>query len=279
MPSAVGCRPTGSGHGGQSQIHLAAPDRASGESGLESSCGDLGTWSGLCQILSSMEDAVLMLLCMMLRVTVVGPDVLLAPEGRWLCVLWEEELSVRKEIIDGVVLGSDLMLLCPGRSARQEAEQPSADIRLGGPASRVRAGIMCEGRMHEHEDQRGRNGNLSNSKGTVCVSGLIREMSLSSSAVNDRGGVSLGFISHNVTMSHRDVLAVKIKRVTTESIKQGTSNREQGLLILSQKSLEKSHPCCLLPAPLSQERHGQPGAESKVMAGGSHSPVREYAQE
>lgn len=75
------------------------------------------------------------------------------------------------------------------------------------------------------------------------------------------------------------MLAVKIKRVTTKSIKQGTSYREQGLLMLSQKSLERSHPCCLTPVTLSQERHGQPGVESKVMAGGSHSPAREYAQE
>lgn len=258
---------------------MIAPDRASGESGLEFSWGDLGTCSGLCQILSPTEDAEFRLLCVMLRFTVVGPVVLPAPEGVWLCVLWEEKLSARKEINDGAVLGSDLVLLCPGRSARQEVEQPSVGIRLGGPASWVRAGILCEGIMHEHEDQRGRNGNSSNSKGTVCVSGLIMEMSLSSSAVNDRGGVSLDFISHNVTMSHRDVLAVKIKRVTTKSIKQGTSYREQGLLMLLQQSLERSHPCCLIPAPLSQERHGQPGAESKVMAGGSHSPVREYAQE
>lgn len=117
-------------------------------------------------------------------------------------MLWDEKLSARKEINDGVVLGSDLMLLCPGGSARQEVEQPSVDIRLGGPASRVRAGMLWEGLMHEHEDQWGRNGNSSNSKGTVCVSGLIMEMSLSSSAVNDRGGVSLGFISHKVTMNH-----------------------------------------------------------------------------
>lgn len=75
------------------------------------------------------------------------------------------------------------------------------------------------------------------------------------------------------------MLAVKIKRVTTKSIKQGTSYREQGLLMLSQKSLERSHPCCLIPVTLSQERHGHPGVESKVMAGGSHSPAREYAQE
>lgn len=72
---------------------------------------------------------------------------------------------------------------------------------------------------------------------------------------------------------------LKIKRVTTKSIKQGTSYREQGLLMLSQKSLERSHPCCLIAVTLSQERHGQPGAESKVMAGGSHSSVREYTQE
>lgn len=149
----MGCRPTGSGHGGQSQIHLTAPDRASGESGLESSWGDLGTWSGLCQILSPTEDAVFMLLCTMLRYTVVEPVVLLATEREWLCVLWEKNLSARKEINDGIVLESHLTLLCPGRSARQEAEQPSVDIRLGGPASRVRAGILCEGIMHEHVDQ------------------------------------------------------------------------------------------------------------------------------
>lgn len=148
---------------------MTAPDRASGEPGLESSWGDLGTWSGLCQILSPTEDAVSMLLCMMLRFTVVGPVLLLAPEREWLCVLWEEKLSARKEINDGVVLGSDLTLPCPGRSARQEAEQPSVDIRLGGPANRVRAGILCEGIMHEHEDQRGRNGNPFNSKGTVSM--------------------------------------------------------------------------------------------------------------
>lgn len=56
------------------------------------------------------------------------------------------------------------------------------------------------------------------------------------------------------------MLAVKIKRVTTKSIKQGTSYREQGLLMPSQKSLERSHPCCLIPVTLSQERHGQSGA-------------------
>lgn len=149
----MGCRPTGSGHGEQSQIHLTAPDRARGESGLESSWGDLGTWFGPCQILSPAEDAVFMLLCMMLRFTAVGPVALLAPEREWLCVLWEEKLSARKEINDGVVLGSDLTLPCPGRSARQEAEQPSAAIRLGGPANRARAGMSCEGIMHEHEDK------------------------------------------------------------------------------------------------------------------------------
>lgn len=61
------------------------------------------------------------------------------------------------------------MLLCPGRSGRQEVEQPSAAIRLGDPANRARAGLLCEGIMHEHEDQWGSNGNSSNSKGTVSV--------------------------------------------------------------------------------------------------------------
>lgn len=44
------------------------------------------------------------------------------------------------------------MLLCPGRSGRQEVEQPSAAIRMGDPANRARAGMLCEGIMHEHED-------------------------------------------------------------------------------------------------------------------------------
>lgn len=87
----------------------------------------------------------------MLRFTVVGPVVHLAPEREWLCVPWEEKLSARKEMNDGVVLGSDLTLLCPGRSARQEVEQPSVDIRLGALANRARAGILCEGIMHERE--------------------------------------------------------------------------------------------------------------------------------
>lgn len=104
MPSAVGCRPTGSGHGGQSQILWTAQDRARGESGLESSWGDLGTWSGLCQILSPSEYAVFMLLFVMLRFTAAGPAALLAPEKEWLCVLREEKRSARKEINDGVVL-------------------------------------------------------------------------------------------------------------------------------------------------------------------------------
>lgn len=108
-------------------------------------------WSGLCRILSPTEDAVFRVLCIMLRFTVVGPVVHLAPERERLCVPWEEKLSARKEMNDGVVLGSDLMLLCPGRSARQEVEQPSVDIRLGALANRARAGILCEGIMHERE--------------------------------------------------------------------------------------------------------------------------------
>lgn len=75
------------------------------------------------------------------------------------------------------------------------------------------------------------------------------------------------------------MLAVKKKKVTTKTIRQGTSYREQDLLMPSQKSLERSQPCCFIPATLSQERCGQPGAEAKVIAGGSHSPMREYAQE
>lgn len=67
--------------------------------------------------------------------------------------------------------------------------------------------------------------------------------------------------------------------MTAKSIRQGTSYREQDLLMLSQKSLERSHPCCFIPVTLSQERRGQPGAEAKVTAGGSHCPMREYAQE
>lgn len=108
------------------------------------------------------------------------------------------------------------------------------------------------------------------------------EISLSSLAVNDRGGVSLGFISHKVTMSHQDELAVKKKKkkkVTTKSIRRGTSYREQDLFVLSEKSQERSHPCCFIPATPNQKRRGQLGAEAKVVAGGSHSPMREYAQE
>lgn len=76
------------------------------------------------------------------------------------------------------------------------------------------------------------------------------------------------------------MLAVKKKKVATKSIRHGTSlYREQDLLMLSQKSLERSHPCCFIPVTLTQDRHGQLGAEAKMMAGGSHSPMGEYAQE
>jgi len=75
------------------------------------------------------------------------------------------------------------------------------------------------------------------------------------------------------------MLAVKKKKVTTKSIQQGTLYGEQDLLMLSQKSRERSHPCCFIPVTLSRGRRGQPGAEAKVVAGGSHSPMREYAQE
>lgn len=84
----------------------------------------------------------------------------------------EKKLSARKEINDGVALGSALTLplFCfSGRSARREAKQHAADTRLGDTANRARAEILCEGIMDEHEGQWGRNGNLSNSKVIVSV--------------------------------------------------------------------------------------------------------------
>lgn len=85
----------------------------------------------------------------------------------------EEQLSARKEVNDGLALGSDIMLPLfhfHGRRARwEEVQQRPFVTGLGGTVNRAKAGMLGEGIMQEHEDQWGRNGNLSNSKVIVSV--------------------------------------------------------------------------------------------------------------
>ena len=152
------------------QAHRVWPCRA--EPGLESSRGGLGTWSGVYQIFSPTCRVHAAVCEREGGSRLLGQLFLWVQRGRWPCVHLEEKLSARKEINDGVALGSDLTLplFClSGRSARREVKHHTVDTRLGGTANRAKAEILCEGIRHEHEDQRGRNGNLSNSKVIVSM--------------------------------------------------------------------------------------------------------------